>query len=73
MAHITGTPGEVMGIAFTSEGELFGTSPFSGDLYRIDPSSGAATVVGAHGFFLAHGGDISMVPEEPICAPPFAD
>jgi hypothetical protein len=67
VAAITGVPTEIMGIGFTSEGELFGTTPFSDVFYRIDPTSGVATAVGNHGFFLAHGGDIPMVPEDTRC------
>lgn len=58
---------EIMGIGFTSDGELFGTSPYTDVLYRIDPASGVATEVGTHGFFLPHGGDIPMIPHDTRC------
>ncbi len=58
---------EIMGIAFTSNGDLFGTSIWSGMLYSIDPESGAATEVGNSGFIAAHGGDIPMIPNDARC------
>ena len=56
-------PTEIMGIAFTSDGELYGTTPWSDVLYSIDPGSGMATEVGNTGFVVAHGGDIPMIPD----------
>ncbi|MCB0122059.1 MAG: hypothetical protein KDE58_07435, partial [Caldilineaceae bacterium] len=62
MAKITGTEDdlEIMGIAFTSEGELYGTTPYADAFYRIDPATGVATEVGRHGLEFMHGGDIPM-------------
>jgi hypothetical protein len=58
---------EIMGIGFTSDGELFGTTPFSDGLYSIDPDSGVATKVGNHGLVIPHGGDIPMTPYDTCC------
>ncbi|HRW07941.1 MAG TPA: hypothetical protein P5121_22725, partial [Caldilineaceae bacterium] len=62
MAKITGTEDdlEIMGIAFTSEGELYGTTPYADAFYRIDPATGVVTEVGRHGLEFMHGGDIPM-------------
>jgi hypothetical protein len=68
VATITGASTEIMGIAFTSDGELFGTTPWSDAFYSIDPESGAATVVGHTGLDIVHGGDIPMVPDDMHCA-----
>ncbi len=59
---ITGADSEIMGIGFTSDGELFGTTPWSDGLYSIDPGSGVVTKVGNHGLAFPHGGDIPMTP-----------
>jgi hypothetical protein len=74
MAQITGTGvgsdgavNEIMGIGFTSQGELFGTAPFSDKLYSLDPQTGMATEVGTHGFVIPHGGDIPMIPHDMRC------
>ena len=69
MAKITGTEDEleIMGIGFTSEGELYGTTPFADGFYSIDPASGVATEVGRHGLEFMHGGDIPMTPREVNC------
>ncbi|MCB0086201.1 MAG: hypothetical protein KDE47_34910, partial [Caldilineaceae bacterium] len=69
MAKITGTEDEleIMGIGFTSEGELYGTTPFVDGFYSIDPASGVATEVGRHGLEFMHGGDIPMTPREVDC------
>jgi hypothetical protein len=69
MAKITGVEAdnEIMGIGFTSEGDLFGTTPFSDGFYHIDLESGAVTEVGRHGFTIPHGGDIPMTPREVHC------
>ncbi|MCB9151552.1 MAG: hypothetical protein H6641_22590 [Caldilineaceae bacterium] len=69
MAKITGTEDEleIMGIGFTSEGELYGTTPFADGFYSIDPASGVATEVGRHGLEFMHGGDIPMTPREVDC------
>jgi len=58
---------EIMGIGFTSNGELFGTTPWTDVVYRIDPESGVATEVGNSGFVVAHGGDIPMTPYDTRC------
>ncbi len=58
---------EIMGIAFTSTGEIFGTSPFVDGFYSIDLGSGVATKIGNHGLAFAHGGDIPMVPNDARC------
>lgn len=62
VAQITGVEeeNEIMGIGFTSEGELYATTPFSDGFYRIDTASGAVTEIGRHGFTVPHGGDIPM-------------
>lgn len=69
MARITGVEddNEIMGIGFTSEGQLFGTTPFSDGFYIIDPMNGEVTEVGRHGFVIPHGGDIPMVPHDVGC------
>lgn len=69
VAEITGIEDEhgAMGLAFTSEGELYATSPFSEEIFRIDPASGVATAVGSHGFTIPHGGDIPMMPRDTSC------
>jgi hypothetical protein len=67
VATITGAETEIMGIAFTSEGELYATTPWADTFYRIDPESGVATAVGNTGFSIAHGGDIPMIPEDTRC------
>jgi len=58
---------EIMGIAFTDDGVLFGTSPWIDGFYTIDPESGLATEVGRHGFEVVHGGDIPMVARDTNC------
>lgn len=70
MATITGVEegNEIMGIGFTSEGELYGTTPFSDGFYSIDPTTGMVTEVGRHGFTIPHGGDIPMAPSDVGCA-----
>jgi hypothetical protein len=68
VSTITGAETEIMGIGFTSDGELFGTTPWSDGLYSIDPASGVATKIGNHGFFMPHGGDIPMTPYDTCCA-----
>lgn len=62
MATISGVENdhEIMGIAFTDQGELYATTPFSDGFYRLDLESGAATEIGRHGFTVPHGGDIPM-------------
>ena len=69
IATITGVEEdhEIMGIGFTDDGILYGTTPFSDGLYTIDPGSGAVTQVGRHGFKFAHGGDIPMTPHNTNC------
>jgi hypothetical protein len=69
VATITGVEedNEIMGIGFTSEGELYGTSPWIDGLYNIDPMTGVATEVGRHGFAVVHGGDIPMIPKDTNC------
>lgn len=67
MATITGAGTEIMGIGFTSSGELFGTTPWSDEFYSIDPASGVATQVGNTGLVIVHGGDIPMVPDDDDC------
>lgn len=68
-AAITGVEegNEIMGIAFTSDGMLYGTSPWVDGFYAIDPVSGVATEVGRHGFEIVHGGDIPMVSDNANC------
>ncbi len=58
---------EIMGIGFTSDGELFGTTPFSDGLYGINPATGVATKIGNHGLVIPHGGDIPMTPYDTCC------
>ena len=58
---------EIMGIAFTDDGVLYGTSPWVDGLYTLDPESGLATEVGRHGFQIVHGGDIPMMAEAANC------
>lgn len=62
VATITGVEddNEIMGIGFTTEGELYATTPFSDGFYRLDPESGEVTEIGRHGFTVPHGGDIPM-------------
>ena len=69
IATITGVEEdhEIMGIGFTDDGTLYGTTPFSDGLYTIDPESGAATRIGRHGFKFVHGGDIPMTPHNTNC------
>lgn len=69
MAKITGVEDdlEIMGIGFTSEGELYGTTPFADGFYNIDPATGVVTEVGRHGLAFLHGGDIPMTPREVHC------
>jgi hypothetical protein len=69
VAKITGVEDdlEIMGIGFTTEGELYGTTPFADGFYNIDPTSGMATEVARHGLALLHGGDIPMTPREVNC------
>lgn len=69
MAKITGVEAdnEIMGIGFTSTGELFGTTPWVDGFYNIDPTSGVATEAGRHGFKIVHGGDIPMTVENVSC------
>lgn len=69
MATITGVEenNEIMGIGFTTEGELYATTPDSDGFYQIEPTSGEATEIGRHGFFFPHGGDIPMVPQNVSC------
>jgi hypothetical protein len=69
VATITGVEedNEIMGIGFTTEGELYATTPQSEGFYRIDPASGEATEIGRHGLFFPHGGDIPMTPREVHC------
>lgn len=69
VAQITGVEEdhEIMGIGFTSEGDLYATTPFSDGFYTIDPQSGEVTEVGRHGFVIPHGGDIPLVPHAVNC------
>lgn len=69
MAKITGVEDdlEIMGIGFTSDGQLFGTTPFADGFYSIDPATGVVTEVGRHGLAFLHGGDIPMVPHNVGC------
>ncbi|MBI3894600.1 MAG: hypothetical protein HY313_01580 [Acidobacteria bacterium] len=62
VAHITGTDGCVMGIAFDSSDQLFATSWCSPNspLWKINTATGAATVVGLTGIAYPHGGDIAV-------------
>jgi hypothetical protein len=57
--NITGTTGSVMGIMHDASGMLYATDYIAGaQLYSVDLSTGAATVVGSTGFDFPHGGDI---------------
>lgn len=69
VATITGVEEalEIMGIGFTSEGTLYGTTPFADGFYTIDPVSGEVTEVGRHGLEFPHGGDIPMEPQNMSC------
>jgi hypothetical protein len=69
VATITGVEknNEIMGIGFTSDGILYGTTPYSDGFYRIDPASGFVTEIGRTGFKVPHGGDIPMVPRNSGC------
>lgn len=58
---------EIMGIGFTSDGILYGTTPYSDGFYRIDPASGVVTEIGRTGFKVPHGGDIPMVSRDSGC------
>lgn len=61
ITNITGTDGPVMGIMFDTDGTLHATdyTP-SSNLYRIDTTTGAATLVGNTGLAFSHGGDIAL-------------
>jgi len=66
---ITGTTGSVMGIMHDANGILYATDYIAGaQLYDVNLSTGAATVVGATGFDFPHGGDIEsvLIPTTPI-------
>ena len=69
IATITGVEEdhEIMGIGFTNDGTMYGTTPFSDGLYTIDLETGAVTMVGNHGFQFVHGGDIPMTPHDTNC------
>lgn len=69
MSRITGTEDdlEIMGIAFTSNGALYGTTPYADGFYAIDPVTGVATEVGRHGLAFIHGGDIPMTVQNAQC------
>ena len=69
IAQITGVEDdlEIMGIGFTSEGELYGTTPFADGFYTIDLATGEVTEVGRHGLAFMHGGDIPMTSREVHC------
>ncbi|MEZ4864364.1 MAG: hypothetical protein R3C14_23830 [Caldilineaceae bacterium] len=69
MTTITGVEADnvIMGIGFTTEGELYATTPDSDGFYKIDPASGEATEIGHHGLFFPHGGDIPMAPQVVNC------
>lgn len=69
VTNITGVEedNEIMGIGFTSDGTLYGTSPWIDGLYTIDPDTGEATEVGRHGLNMVHGGDIPMHPYDASC------
>ncbi len=62
---------EIMGIMFDEHDTLFGTayyganSNFVSPLFRIDPASGMATVIGNTGFVNPHGGDYRYAVPEP--------
>lgn len=58
---------EIMGIGFTSEGELYGTTPFADGFYQIDTATGEVTEIGRHGLEFMHGGDIPMTPHDTSC------
>ena len=58
---------EIMGLGFTDDGTLYATSPESELFYTIDLATGDTTVVGEHGLFFPHGGDIPMVPQNVSC------
>ncbi len=60
VASLTGTDGCVMGLAFDTTDSLYGTSWCSDNspLYKIDPVTGATTIVGYTGISNPHGGDI---------------
>lgn len=67
LVNLTGIlSGSVMGIMFDGSDVLYATNYVSGaELYTVNTSTGAATVVGETGFNFPHGGDIfiSAVPE----------
>ncbi|MEZ4869960.1 MAG: hypothetical protein R3C14_52015 [Caldilineaceae bacterium] len=58
---------EIMGIGFTSDGQLYATTPFSDGFYTVDLETGAVTEIGRHGFTIPHGGDIPMTPRNVNC------
>lgn len=58
---------EIMGIGFTSEGDLYATTPFADGFYRIDTTTGEVTEIGRHGLEIVHGGDIPMMPHDTSC------
>ena len=52
-----------MGIAFDDAGTLYATNFSSlGEVYLVDPVTGAATLLGVSGFDRPHGGDIRNTP-----------
>lgn len=59
---VSGTGGCLMGLAFDAADNLYGTEWCSGNspLYKIDPSTGVATVVGITGISQPHGGDVLL-------------
>ncbi|MFE3846058.1 hypothetical protein ACFL1L_04275 [Thermoplasmatota archaeon] len=52
--------GIMIGIAFDSSGNLYGTDIVSDSLYAIDPSTGTATLVGTLGIYINFAQDMSF-------------
>jgi hypothetical protein len=62
---VSGGPAMVMGLMFDSSCRMLATTYMNpGDLYAIDPATGAATLIGTTGLNMPHGGSIrTFVPD----------
>jgi hypothetical protein len=54
----TGTEGDIVGMDFANDGMIYGVS-LGDNLYKIDPATGAVTLVGSIGIDINYGQDVS--------------